>query len=353
MRAMPRIDVEAFEDEWEDDHAFVEPRRRTDALSETAKQRVATHEVARVVAVDRGRLTVVFEGEVLPARFAGGMRGTKIVVGDEVRITPPRDEQDVARITELLDRTTWLTRTGDDDQDDERVVVANADQVVVVVTADHLEVGTRFADRVLVAASVGGLDAVLCVNKLDLITDRAILDEVAIRYEALGVPVRATSAVTGEGVDDLRQLLTGVWSAFSGHSGVGKSSLFNLLAPDVEHAVGEVGRFGGRHTTVAARAVPIPALDAWLVDTPGVRSFGLGTLDAHHLADHLPELARLRCALDDCIHDGEPGCALPSALAAGGVHPARLETYRRLLAALRGAEERTSGVDTPPRSPGP
>ncbi|WP_052667137.1 ribosome small subunit-dependent GTPase A [Nitriliruptor alkaliphilus] len=332
---MPRIDVEAFEDEWEDDHSFVEPRRRSDALSETAKQKVATHEIARVVAVDRGRIMVVFDGELLPARFAGGMRGTKVVVGDEVRITPPRDDNDVARITELLDRRTWLTRTGDDAQDDERVVVANADQVVVVLTADHLEVGARFADRVLVAASVGHLDAVLCINKLDLIDDRGEFDEVAARYEALGVPVRGTSAVTGEGLDELRMLLTGVWSAFSGHSGVGKSSLFNLLVPDADHAVGEIGRFGGRHTTVASKAVPIPAIDAWLVDTPGVRSFGLGTLAAEHLTRHMPELDRLECALDDCVHDGEPGCALPDALAAGDVHPTRLETYRRLLAALR------------------
>lgn len=334
---MPRIDVEAFEDEWEDDHAFIEPRRRTDALSETAKQKVATHEVARVVAVDRGRIMVVFDGELLPARFAGGMRGTKVVVGDQVRITPPRDENDVARITELLDRQTWLTRTGDDAQDDERVVVANADQVVVVLTADHLEVGTRFADRVLVAASVGHLDAVLCVNKLDLVDDRGEFEEVVERYEDLEIPVRGTSAVTGEGIDELQTLLAGVWSAFSGHSGVGKSSLFNLLVPDADHAVGEIGRFGGRHTTVASKAVPIPAIDAWLVDTPGVRSFGLGTLAPEELPKHFPELARLRCELDDCVHDGEPGCALPDALAAGRVHPARLETYRRLLAALRDA----------------
>ena len=292
---MPRIDVEAFEDEWEDDHSFVEPRRKTDALSEEAKRRVAAHEVARVVAVDRGRITVVLDGEVLPARFAGGMRGTKVVVGDDVRVVPPRHEQDAARITELLERTSWLTRTGDDAQDDERVVVANADQVVVVITADHLEVGTRFADRVLVAASVGHLDAVLCVNKLDLVDDRGAFHEVAARYEDLGVPVRGTCVPTGEGIDELRELLTGVWSAFSGHSGVGKSSLFNLLVPDVAQQVGEVGRFGGRHTTVASRAVRIPAVDAWLVDTPGVRSFGLGTVAPEDLAGHLPELARLAC----------------------------------------------------------
>jgi ribosome biogenesis GTPase / thiamine phosphate phosphatase len=337
MDTMARIDVEAFEDEWEDDHSFVEPRRKTDALSEEAKRRLASHETARVVAVDRGRIMVLIEGEVLPARFAGGMRGTKVVVGDEVRVIPPRHEQDAARITELLDRRSWLTRTGDDAQDDERVVVANADQVVVVVTADNLATGIRFADRVLVAASVGHLDAVLCVNKLDLIEDRTAFDEVVERYEDLGVPVRGTCVPTGEGIGELRELLTGVWSAFSGHSGVGKSSLFNLLVPDVEQQIGEVGRFGGRHTTVAALAVRIASLDAWLVDTPGVRSFGLGTIEPEQLARHLPELARLRCELDDCVHDGEPGCALPAALSAGRVHPARLETYRRLLAALREA----------------
>jgi ribosome biogenesis GTPase / thiamine phosphate phosphatase len=204
------------------------------------------------------------------------------------------------------------------------------------VTADHLEVGTRFADRVLVAASVGHLEPTLCINKLDLVEDRGVVEEVAARYERLGVPVHATSVVTGEGIDGLRELLARAWTAFTGHSGVGKSSLFNLLVPDVDQVVAEIGRFGGRHTTVAARAVPVPGLDAWLVDTPGVRSFGLGTLAPEELQAHFPELARLACGLDDCVHDGEPDCGLPAAVAAGDVHPARLDSYRRLLAALRG-----------------
>ncbi|MTV24354.1 ribosome small subunit-dependent GTPase A [Nitriliruptoraceae bacterium ZYF776] len=334
---MPRIDVEAFEDEWEEDHHLLAQRRRSDPLSEAAKRVVASHDVARVVAVDRGRITVVLDGQVLPGRFAGGMRGTKVVVGDDVRVKPPRHEHDAARITELLDRRTVLRRTPDDAVDEERVVVANADQVVVVVSADHLDVGARFADRVLVAASVGGLDAVLCVNKVDLVTDRRGLEEVAARYEEVGVPVRATSAATGEGLDAFEQVLTGVWSTFTGHSGVGKSSLFNRLLPDAGHEVGEIGRFGGRHTTVASRALPLPALDAWLVDTPGVRSFGLGNLAPEQLARHWPELARLGCDHEDCIHDGEPGCALPDAVRDGRVHPVRLETYRRLLTALREA----------------
>lgn len=336
---MGRIDVEALEDEWEDDHDVVAPRRRSDRLSEEAKRRVATHQVARVVAVDRGRLMIVLDGEVVPARFAGGMRGTKVSVGDDVRVVPPKHPQDQARITELLDRGTWLVRTGDDGQDDERVVVANADQVVVVLTADHLDVGLRFADRVLVAASVGHLDAVLCVNKIDLLADRSPLEEITARYGALGVPVVVTSASSGEGIEELGELLTGTWSAFTGHSGVGKSSLFNRLVPDREQVVGAIGRFGGRHTTVAAVAVPLPDRDAWLVDTPGVRSFGLGTLGPDELAAHLPELARLTCALDDCAHAGEPGCTLDAAVAAGQVHPDRLEFYRRLRVALDEPED--------------
>jgi ribosome biogenesis GTPase / thiamine phosphate phosphatase len=225
-----------------------------------------------------------------------------------------------------------LTRTGDDVVDDERVVVANADAIAVVVAAENLAMGIRFLDRVLVAASVGGLAPVLVINKLDLLADRAPIDEVAERYQAIGVEVHRTSAVTGEGLDVLGASLTGVWTAFTGHSGVGKTSLFNQLVPEAERAVGEVGRYGGRHTTVSARAMHITALDAWLVDTPGVRSFGLGGLQPRDLARHFPELAALGCALDDCIHDGEPGCRLPGA----AIHPERLAAYRRLLASLRG-----------------
>jgi ribosome biogenesis GTPase / thiamine phosphate phosphatase len=328
-----RIDVDALEDEWEEDHHLL--ARRSKDLSQAARDRIDELGVARVVGVHRGHVTIVLDGEVVEGRFAGTMRGAKAAVGDRVRVRPARHESDHPRIVEVLDRETELLRTGDDDLGDERVVVANADQVVVVLAADYLDVGTRFLDRVLVAASVGGLEPALCINKADLVDDRTEVDAVIDRYAAIGVATRVTSATTGEGVDELGQLLTGCWTAFSGHSGVGKSSLFNLLVPDVEHAVAEIGRYGGRHTTVAAWAVAVPALDAWLVDTPGVRSFGLGTLAPEDLASHFPELAALDCELDDCIHDGEPGCALVST----DVHPARLASYCRLLASLRGDPE--------------
>ena len=335
-----RIDIEALEDEWEEDEAL--PPRRSRELSVKAKQRIEALGSARVVAVDRGRITVVHEGEILEATLAGTMRGTKAAVGDRVRLRPPRHESDVARIVEVLDRETVLTRTPDDDIAEERVVVANADQVIVVLAADHLEGGTRFADRVLVAASVGGLIPVLCVNKTDLVgadeSDESAevaeqdLSELVQRYEDIGVEVRRTSVVTGEGIDELRELLAGCWTAFSGHSGVGKSSLFNLLVPEADREVGELGRYGGRHTTTSSRAMPITSLDAWVVDTPGVRSFGLGGLRPDELGQHFPELAELDCELSDCVHETEPGCRLEDAR----IHPERLASYRRLLSALRG-----------------
>lgn len=326
---MPRIDVESYEDDWEDAERAETPRSRK--LSVAARKRIDDFDTARVVAVDRGRVLVALEDRFVEAAFAGTMRGTKAAVGDRVRIRPRRHDTDVARVVEVLPRSSALIRTGDDDSADERVVVANADLAVVVIAADHLVAGTRLLDRVMVAASAGGLATAVCINKVDLVGDRAAVTDVLERYATLDVAGTATSAVTGEGIGSLEALLGDRWSAFAGHSGVGKSSLYNRLIPEADQVIGAMGRFGGRHTTVAARALRVERLDAWLVDTPGVRSFGLGGVDARDLARHFPELATLSCRLDDCVHDGEPGCTI----AAAPIHPDRLASYRRLLAAVR------------------
>lgn len=332
---MPRIDIEALEDEWEEEVGRRgRPPRGDVVYSREARERIEQHDVARVVGVDRGHVDVLYDGAVATARYAGSMRGTKVVVGDRVRVRPPRHETDAPRVLERLDRDTILQRTGDDADADERVVVANADQVAIVLSADRLAETVGFLDRVLVAASVGGLDAVLVVNKVDLVDDVGALDGVLDRYRGVDLPVVLTSAHTGEGMDDLRDVLATAWTAFSGHSGVGKSSLFNLLVPEASRDVAEVGRRGGRHTTVGSRAMEVPDVDAWLVDTPGVRSFGLGAIEPIDLARHVPELAGLDCALDDCLHDGEPGCRIEDA----DIHPARLASYRRLLGAVRGED---------------
>jgi len=371
---MPSIDMDALEDEWDDD-AVVAPRGRQLA-SVAARARRSNETPGRVVAVDRGRIRVTLEedpaAEQRDARYGGAMRGRRVVVGDRVRIASA--ERDGARIVERLERTSLLRRTGDDQDRHERIVVANADRVVIVVGADNLALGLRFADRVLVAAAAGGLAATLVVNKVDLLDAdaRSALRTATDPYARAVDAVLHVSTITGEGIDGLRDHLAGAWSAFTGHSGVGKSSLTNVLVPEADQDVGAIGPRGGRHTTVAAIALPlggrpspagrsasdpsgdadpsaphgadpsaphgadaseptVPAVPAgWLIDTPGVRSFGLGMLDRRGLAACFPELADLRCALDDCNHAGEPGCTIEAA----DMHPVRLAAFHRLAAAL-------------------
>lgn len=334
---MPGIDIELIEEEWDEDLRPPSGKK----YSVAAEERIQRDDPGRVVAVDRGRVTVLFEGDLLEASFAGSMRGTKVVVGDRVRVRPPRHASDTARITERLERDTVLVRTSDDAIREERIVVANADQVVIVIAVDYLEGGSRFLDRVLVAAEHGRLDAIVCINKIDLLApvgegDPAIageVDAIVERYEAIGYEVLLTSAESDEGVDELSWRLEGCWTVMTGHSGVGKSSLYNILVPEADQQVADLGPRGGRHTTVASRAERVPNHDdAWLVDTPGVRSFGLGYIDEHELPGLFPELRDLRCQLDDCLHDREPGCALDEA----HIHPERLASYRRFLSAIRG-----------------
>jgi ribosome biogenesis GTPase len=348
---MPSIDMEAFEDEWDDDVA-VGPRGRQLA-SPAARAERGRQRAGRVIAVDRGRIRVVPDeagpheqlGGTVDARSGGAMRGRRVVVGDRVRIAPAGgDEQ--ARVVERLDRTTVLRRTGDDLDHHERVLVADADAVAVIVGADNLEAGLRFADRVIVSATSGGLKVVLVVNKVDLLDGEAQERAVVIALEPYARAVETVlrvSATTGDGLDELRALLTERWTVLTGHSGVGKSSLVNALVPDADQRTGEIGRRGGRHTTVASAAIPFPG-GGWIVDTPGVRSFGLGMLDRPGLVAGFPELVGLACQLDDCRHDAEPGCVLLDA----GLHPVRLAAFHRLAAALEGVPDETLPDETLP-----
>jgi ribosome biogenesis GTPase len=346
---MPSIDMEAFEDEWDDDVA-VGPRGRPLA-SPAARAERRRQGAGRVIAVDRGRIRVVLDGPgaggtrtdatsgaAVDARYGGAMRGRRVVVGDRVRIAPAGGDEP-ARVVERLDRTTTLRRTGDDLDRHERVLVADADAAAVVVGADNLESGLRFADRVIVSATSGGLATVLVINKADVLAGAdgdAMLAAALEPYSRAVETVVRVSALKGDGLEELRGLLADRWTVLTGHSGVGKSSLVNALVPDAEQRTGEIGPRGGRHTTVASAAIPLPG-GGWLVDTPGVRSFGLGMLDRSGLVAGFPELVGLACQLDDCRHDAEPGCVLPQA----GLHPVRLAAFHRLAAALEGVPDET------------
>jgi ribosome biogenesis GTPase len=226
-------------------------------------------------------------------------------------------------------RTTVLRRSADDGDENERVIVANADQLVVVTALADPPPRTGLIDRCLVAAYVGGLDPLLCLTKADL----APPDELLAAYADLGVP--AVTTQRGADLAALTDRLAGRTSVLVGHSGVGKSTLVNALVPDADRATGDVSAAGrGRHTSSSAIALPLPD-GGWVIDTPGLRSFGLGHVTPEALLAAFPDLAE---GAEDCPRNcqhrsAEEGCRLDGYVASGHSTPGRLESFRRLLAA--------------------
>jgi ribosome biogenesis GTPase / thiamine phosphate phosphatase len=318
--------------------SFERPRRHTRPRT---KERPTYDDAvpALVVAVDRGRYTVRLEDDPDNAVVAMKSRplGRKgVVVGDRVRLVGDvsGDDGSLARIVEVTGRATVLRRTADDSDPVERVVVANADQLVVVVALADPEPRTGLVDRALAAAFDAGIDPLLCLTKADLAEPDALVDV----YRPLDVPYLVTRR--GADLAPLRERLEGRTSVLLGHSGVGKSTLVNALVPGADRATGHVndvtGR--GRHTSTSAVMLQLPGEEGghhgWIVDTPGIRSFGLAHVQPEGLLASFPDLTALTVDCPrGCHHDGSaPECALDEAAADGRVDPARVESYRRLLA---------------------
>lgn len=299
-----------------------------------------------VVAVDRGRFTVVVgdphddvPGTELYAVKARELGRKGVAVGDRVDLVGDLsgDADARARIVRVRPRVSVLRRTADDSDPVERVLVANADQLAIVVAVADPEPRARLIDRCLAAAYDAGIAPLLVVTKADLGDPAPLLDA----YAALDVPYVVTSRADGSllGCDGVRARLDGRLSVLVGHSGVGKSTLVNALVPDADRATGLVNAVTGRgrHTSTSAVSLPLPA-GGWVVDTPGVRSFGLAHVQVARLLDTFPDLAggAAECPRG-CTHD-EPECALDDWVAAGHAGPAgaaRLDSFRRLLRALR------------------
>ena len=303
----------------------------------------ADAEPAMVTTVDRGRWTCAPDGDAtrdpVVAMRARELGRTPIVVGDRVGLVGELSGKpdSLARIVRVDERTTVLRRTADDTDPVERLVVANAEQLVIVTAVADPVPRTGFVDRCLVAAYAGGLSPLLCLTKADL----ADPGPFAAHYAELELPVLITRRDEPERLGALADALAGRVSALVGHSGVGKSTLVNALLPDADRAVGRVSGVGkGRHTTVAALALPLPAdRGGWVVDTPGVRSFGL----AHVTTDDvIAAFGDLATAIDDCPrgcgHLGppaDPECALDTLVEQGQLRAGRLAALRRVLVALR------------------
>lgn len=317
------------------------PRRRTRPRT---KDRPTYDDAvgARVVRVDRGRFTLALDddggvaaGDAPPPVTAMKARplGRKgVVVGDHVRVVGDLTGEDgsLARIVEVDDRTHVLRRTADDDDPVERVLVANADQLVVVTALADPEPRTGLVDRALVAAYDAGMRPLLCLTKADLADPDAFL----ATYRSLGVPWVVTRR--GGDLAEVRERLAGQTSVLVGHSGVGKSTLVNALVPGARRDVGHVNAVTGRgrHTSTSAVLLRLPG-DGWIIDTPGIRSFGLAHVEPEHLIEAFPDLDEMTedCPRG-CTHGtDEPECGLDEALAAGAADPDRVTSFRRLLAA--------------------
>ncbi|HEY8370402.1 MAG TPA: ribosome small subunit-dependent GTPase A [Thermodesulfobacteriota bacterium] len=279
-----------------------------------------------VLRVSREHLVVAGEGGRPLAAFT--KRRSRIVVGDRVEVREHSDRLEAVRV---LPRQSVLRRR---EEDGERVLAANVDRLVIV-TAVGVQFRPGLVDRLLVAAEVDGIVPIIVLNKMDLPEADATVAEAA-RYERIGYRLRPTSVVTGQGIDALAADLHGHVSALVGHSGVGKSSLLNTLAPGAARAVAAVNPVTGkgRHTTSVAEGYPFDG--GILIDLPGVREFGLAGVTPRRLTEAMPDLRAVAegCRFADCLHRVEPGCAVREAVHSGAVDPARYRSYLRMLETL-------------------
>jgi ribosome biogenesis GTPase / thiamine phosphate phosphatase len=281
------------------------------------------------------------DGSLVDASARGRLMGRRkslgntVVVGDRVTLAW---EGERAIIQSVEPRRSSFSRRAAGEREEEQVVAANLDQVVIVASLHRPDFKHGFVDRVLAQAEHAGLPALLALNKTDLGDDAEVASLLA-DYAPAGVAGLAMCAKSGRGVDALEAACRGRRSLFVGHSGVGKSTLLDRLAPGHELLQGDVNEVTGkgRHTTTAALLLR-PAPDLELIDTPGVRAFALWGVDAFSLVECFPEIRPFLggCRFGDCRHDREPGCSVRAAAERGEIPARRWESYLRLREELAG-----------------
>lgn len=337
---------DADDDEPEFDEADVRVRPNPKANRPRTKRRPAHADarIARVLGVDRGRYTVLIDEDgpdehVALASRARELRKQPIVTGDRPRVVGDSsgDEGTLARIVGIEERTSLLRRSADDTDQVERVVVANADQMLIVVAAADPEPRPRLVDRYLIAALDAGIHPLLVVTKTDLADPTDFLSH----FEGVDDLTVFTSGTGDMPVDEIGRHLVGHSTVFVGHSGVGKSTLVNALVPTAERATGHVNEVTGRgrHTSSSTVSLRYVGEDGrgWVIDTPGVRSFGLGHVDPANILKAFSDLA---VVAEDCPRGcthlpDAPDCAIIEAVEEGRLGErgaARLDSLQRLLA---------------------
>lgn len=349
--------------EWDESDVRIRPNKK--GTRPRTKDRPAYSDalIGRIITVDRGRYTaIVDEGldteRVLIAARARELRRSPVVVGDFVSLVGDTsgEPDTLSRLVRIEGRKTLLRRSADDSDPVERVLVANADQLVIVVAAANPEPRTGFIDRALVAAYDAGLDPILLITKTDvkdpaeLLAHYEQLDFTIVLSRTTGVQAETGSAaLANDAVEKLSEHLNAKVSVLVGHSGVGKSTMVNALT-GAARATGGVNLVTGRGRHTSSSALALPLADAqpgsWIIDTPGIRSFGLAHVDPARILNAFPDLLP---GLEDCPrgckHDAAaPECGLDTWVTEGNAGESgaeRLASFRRLLAAVLASPSNT------------
>ncbi|HLV36737.1 MAG TPA: ribosome small subunit-dependent GTPase A [Spirillospora sp.] len=294
-----------------------------------------------VIEASKGLFRVQIENRIILCGLRGSLSVAETgftnaaAVGDQVIVR--EDGAGGGVIEAVLPRRSLLARPDVYDTHLRQIIVANVDQLLVVSSWREPHIWLELIDRYLIVAERNQLPAVICVNKIDLLEDAAELDAALRPYRQLGYPIVVTSTLTGDGIERLRGLLAGQTTVLAGLSGVGKSSLIAAVEPGLNLRTGEISdkRQEGRHTTTQATWLSLTSGGA-VVDTPGIREFGLSGLYQADLIDFMPDLAEHAggCRFNNCLHVDEPGCAVRAAVERGQVAQSRYDSYTKLLTTL-------------------
>lgn len=267
-----------------------------------------------------------------------GIRSTNpIAVGDRVNISV--NDSGTAFITDILPRKNYIIRRASNLSKESHILASNLDQTLLIVTLAHPTTSLTFIDRFLATAEAYRVPAIIVINKTDLLTDHEdteLIEAVSYLYKSIGYTVLGTSAKTGEGIDKLRQLISGKTTLISGNSGVGKTTLINALIPGLDlrtAAISEV-HDTGTHTTTFSEMFQLPGDEnGYIIDTPGVRGFGTIEMDEYEASHFFPEIFKIGadCRFNNCTHTHEPHCAVIKALEEGLIAQSRYTSYLSIL----------------------
>jgi ribosome biogenesis GTPase len=301
-----------------------------------------------VIEVSAGQCKVKLEGEVIDCNLRGSLKmeetgfSNVIAVGDQVRIS--QNGTAVSVVEEVLPRRSFLARQDSTNRGQaaglRQIIAANIDRVLIVASWREPNFWPELVDRYLITAQRNNLEAVICINKIDLIQDQTDFEATIKPYQDLGITILQTSAEKKIGIEALKGLLTGQATVLAGMSGVGKSSLLSTVQDGLNLRALSVGQRGmnrnqGRHTTTIATLYELEDGGA-VVDTPGIRGFGLVGLASDELAGYYPEMTAVSgaCKYNNCTHLSEPDCAVQKAVSAGDISQLRYENYQKIYETL-------------------